>query len=461
MAQHRHPQFYGRKIVVAGLGISGLWTARYLAAHGADVTVSEKRPEMDLDPGMCREIRALGVVLEAGGHTMKTFMEADMIIVSPGVPTDIPILHAAREKGIQVIGELELAGRLVQAPVIAITGTNGKSTVTAALSRMLELAGLNVFVGGNIGTPLMALAAGGEKPDYAVVEVSSFQLDTTVTFCPRISVILNITPDHLDRYRGYDDYVRSKLKIFSNQKSGHHLVLNDDDQRLAGINPSSGVSVLRYGTAQKPGRHAYVKNGEILARTDDRDDRQPDRFPVASYKLPGKHNRQNLMAVILACRLIGIDPAVIRRHIGNLRGLPHRLEYVGEVEGVTYYDDSKATNVDAAVRAVESFDRPLILIAGGRHKGADYSPLVRACKKQVRKAVFLGEAKDLLCAAFDGCIAFSTARDMAEAVALARQSAQRGDTVLLSPACASFDMFSDYRDRGRVFKSIVVGLSRG
>lgn len=455
MLQSQNATISGKKIVVVGLGISGLWTARYFAGRGADVVVSEKDPERDIDPDMLREIKALGVKLESGGHGRRTFLSADMIIISPGVPHDMELLCAARENGIPVIGELEMASRLVETPMIAITGTNGKSTVTAALGRILECAGLKVFVGGNIGTPLMAYAAGDKKLDFAVVEVSSFQLDTMETFCPFMSVVLNISPDHLDRYPIYEDYVRSKLRIFSNQKPGQHVILNDDDERLASVRPSPGVSVMRYGFSKNEGRNAYVENNNIIVRLDGK---RTNSFCVESYKLPGRHNLENLMAIVLAARALEIESDMIQENINGITGLPHRLEYVREINGVSFFNDSKATNVDAAVRAVSSFSTPVILIAGGRHKGGDYSPLVRASEKKVKKAIFLGEARELLSASFKGTIPFSIAEDMEQAVSMAFTAASSGDAVLLAPACSSFDMFSDYGHRGDAFKSTVERL---
>jgi len=458
MPQSQNLKLSGKKVVVVGLGISGLWTARYLAGHGADVMVSEVNAEGDLDPDMCREIRALGVELESGGHVRETFLNADLIIISPGVPHDMEPLRTARENGVHVMGELELASRLIDTPMIAITGTNGKSTVTESLGRILENAGFEVFTGGNIGTPLMAYAAGEKKAAYAVVEVSSFQLDTIESFCPFVSVVLNISPDHLDRYPDYENYVQSKLRIFSNQQPGQHIVLNDDDERLASVSPSSRVSVLRYGFGKKEGRHAYIEDKEIIVRLDDR---SVSRFSFESYKLPGKHNLENLLAIVLVARAVGIDAAVVQESTDGFTGLPNRLEHVRKIDGVTFYNDSKATNVDAAARAVSSFGRPVILIAGGRHKGADYSPLVRASENRVKKAIFLGEAKELLATSFKGTIPFSVVEDMEAAVSEAFSCARGGDAVLLAPACSSFDMFSDYGHRGSVFRSSVERLGSG
>jgi len=447
-----------KKILVVGLGISGLYTARLLSAHGARVTVSEILPESDLDPGILNEMRELGITLETGGHKEETFLNTEMVIISPGVPHDTVLLNLLRGKNIPVIGELELAGRLIDIPMIAVTGTNGKSTVTSFFACMLENAGFRVFAGGNIGTPLTAYAAGDRKADYAVVEVSSFQLDTIETFCPSVSVVLNISPDHLDRYPGYEAYVRSKLKIFKNQGPGQYVILNDDDKRLSAVNVSSGATVLRYGTEKRQGRNAYIEDGKIQASLDDA---EPSTFSFESFGLPGAHNLENLLPALLGGMALGIETPVIQKTIDEFKGLPNRLEHVAEHDGVAFYNDSKATNVDAAVRAVMSFKRPVILIAGGRHKGADYAALAKAAGEKVKKAVFLGEAKELLAASFKDVVPFSTARDMEEAVAIAFESAGNGGAVRLAPACCSFDMFTDYSHRGREFKTAVLRIIHG
>ncbi len=458
MRQSHGLKLSGKKILVVGLGVSGLWTARLLSALGASVTVSEIKPGIDLDPAICKEIREIGVTLETGGHNRETFLNSEMIIVSPGVPHDTEFLRAAMERGIHVMGELELASRLIDTPMIAVTGTNGKSTVTASLGRVLKNAGFEVFVGGNIGTPLMAYAAGERKADYVVVEVSSFQLDTVETFCPFVSIVLNISPDHLDRYPHYEAYVQSKLKIFKNQRPGQYVILNDDDERLASVNPSSRVSVFRYGLEKNEGRHAFVVDKEITVCVDGK---KSNCFGLESFSLPGRQNLENLLAIVLGADILGIDPTVIQKSIDEFKGLPNRLEQIGELNGVIFYSDSKATNVDAAVRAVTSFEQPLILIAGGRHKGADYAPLVRVAEGGIKEAFFIGEAKDLLAASFEGVVPYSMAEDMEGAVSMAFACAKSGDVVLLAPACSSFDMFSDYSDRGSAFKAAVERLACG
>ncbi len=450
--------FQGKKVLVVGLGLSGLWSARWVARQGGVVTVSEIRPEEELDPGISEELRALGVRVESGGHRKETFLVSDMIILSPGVPYSLAPLQAAAKGGIPVVGELELASRFIEEPLIAVTGTNGKSTVTTLLGDLLRRAGKQVFVGGNIGTPLMAYLGEEKRADFVVVEVSSFQLDTIETFNPFISVILNISPDHLDRYPDYEAYVESKLRIFMNQGPDQYVILNDGDERLASVRLSSGVSVLRYGIQRGPGRDAFIEENKVEAWEDGRDRWS---FSLESFGLPGRHNRENLLPLVLAGRILGIEPSTIQETIDGFKGLPHRLEAVGEQGGVIFYNDSKATNVDAAVQSVLSFEKPLVLIAGGRHKGADYEPLVEAARGRVKAAVFLGEARRLLCQAFEGLVPCCEAEDMEHAVDTAFSFSDPGDAVLLAPACSSFDMFLDYKHRGRVFKTAVERLSRG
>lgn len=450
-----HPN---KKVLVVGLGKSGLSVARYLSKKGAHVGVSELREEAELNSALLQDTLQLGIELETGGHKEETFLNADMIIVSPGVPLDIGPLKAANEAGIPILGEMELASRLMDTPLVAVTGTNGKSTTTAFLGSMLKGAGLEAFVGGNIGTPLMDYAAGDWRADYALVEVSSFQLDTMENFSPMISLLLNITPDHLDRYPDYEAYVKSKLSIFRNQGGGQYAILNDDDQKLSQFEPAGGVSVLRYGLERRENRQAHMEGRSIIAHLPGE---KEESFGLERFKLPGRHNLENLMGVILVSLLLGIGPRIIQKTIEQFQGLPNRLEHVGTLRGVDFFNDSKATNVDAAFRAVATFDRPIVLIAGGRHKGADYLPLVKAATGKVRKAIFLGEAKHILAEAFKGTIPFALAEDMRDAVSVSFSSSEPNDVVLLAPACSSFDMFSDYAHRGRVFREEVERLDHG
>ncbi len=452
------PEWSGRHVVVVGLGVSGLCAVRWLAQQGARVTISDVRPESALPEERVLEARGLGAELQCGGHGAEAFGQAEAIVLSPGVPHDLPPLAEARERGIAVLGELELASRHTRTPIIAVTGTNGKSTVTDMLGFVLRTAGREVFVGGNLGTPLIAYAAGRQAADWVVAEVSSFQLDTIESFRPRVAVILNITPDHLDRYPDFQAYVGSKLRIFENQGPGDVVVLNDEDPALSALRPAGGVSALRYGLAARPGLQAFAANGRAEVRLPGRPART---FPLAEFRLPGRHNRENLLAVALVALWLELDPDSLREAIRTYSGLPHRLEWVAERGGVRFFDDSKATNVDAAVKALESFKEPIVLIAGGRHKGSDYGPLVAAARGRVKRVIVLGEAAGLLAEAFGGVIPVAEAENLETAVAKSFGSAAPGEVVLLAPACSSFDMFIDYAHRGRVFRAAVEGLADG
>jgi UDP-N-acetylmuramoylalanine--D-glutamate ligase len=457
-AQNPKPHFNipTSKFLVVGLGTSGYWAARWLAEEGASVTVSDIKESSQLDPTVLNELRSLGVTLETGGHHKETFMNVDAIVMSPGAPLETPFIRAALQNKIPVMGEMELAAQHVDAPMIAVTGTNGKTTVTTLLGQMLENAGYDVFVGGNIGTPLTAYVAKKTKADYLVVEISSFQLDTIRHFSPEISIILNISPDHLDRYTDYQAYIQSKLRIFENQGAGQTVILNAGDPVLSTVTPPTGTSVFRYGLKNGDGVNAFIEKGEIVSEVN-----KKARFNLNTFSLAGSHNLENLLAVVLAGGTLGLPPAPIQKTIDEFKGLPNRLEYTNRVNGIRFYNDSKATNVDAAIRAVQSFDNPLILIAGGRHKGSNYHPLVQACRGNLKGAVFMGEAANLLAEAFNHEIPFSLAADMQDAVSKAHEMAQRGDIVLLAPACSSFDMFKNYDHRGRVFKAAVEDLLNG
>jgi UDP-N-acetylmuramoylalanine--D-glutamate ligase len=449
-------EFYGKKILVLGMGKSGLSAAILLEGKGAGVTIADAKKEADIDPQALARVRDAGIKLELGPHRVESFTSADMIVVSPGVPLDLPVLKAAGEKGVSIIGELELASRLFDTPVIAVTGTNGKTTAVTLLGEMLKKSGFKVFIGGNIGTPAIDYAAGSKDCDYVLLEVSSFQLDTTEQFSPKATLILNITPDHLERYADYDAYVQSKLRIFKNQNSGSYAVLNDDDEALHNIDRTGNAALLRYGMEQMDDRrHAYMEDKRLTVQLPGREKKI---FDTSFFLLPGRHNIENLMGVVLVALAAGVREEAIRDCISSFRGLPHRIEPVGNINSVRFYDDSKATNVDAAVRALGSFDRPVVLIAGGRHKGGEYLPLVEAARKRVKVAVLIGESKQLMADAFEGAIPYVFAEDMRDAVEKAASFASENDVVLLAPACSSFDMFTDYAHRGNVFKMEVERL---
>ena len=451
-------EFSKKNILVVGFGKSGLSTSRYLLGRGAHVTISDIKTEEELDRELLNEAKNLGARLETGEHRPDTFINSDMIVVSPGVPLDLAPIRAAMEKSVPILGELELASRLLNRPILAVTGTNGKSTSVSLLGAMIEKSGLKLFMGGNIGTPLMDYVSKEKDVDYILVEVSSFQLDTIERFSPMVSLLLNITPDHLDRYPDYEAYVRSKLNIFKNQKAGQFAILNDDDERLYRFNPTGGVTVLRYGFKKKRDRNAFIEGNGIVINLPGKNE---SVFSIDEFHLPGRHNLENLMGVVLAASCIGIEKESIEKAISGFRGLSHRMEYSGKVDGVDFYDDSKATNVDAAIKSIGSFNRPVILIAGGIDKGGEYHSLVEAAVRHVKKAVFIGEARSILARSFEGIVPYTFAESMEDAVSQAFSAAHENDVVLLAPACSSFDMFSDYAHRGRIFKKAVNGLGDG
>jgi UDP-N-acetylmuramoylalanine--D-glutamate ligase len=449
-------EFFRKKILVVGIGKSGVSSSVWLAGKGADVTMADAKEETGIDPEALKKIRGAGVGLELGPHREATFTNVDLIVVSPGIPLDMDVLKAAREKDIPIIGEMELSSRLFDTPIIAVTGTNGKTTAVTLLGEIMKRSGLKVFIGGNIGTPAMDYVTGDMDSDYVLLEVSSFQLDTIEYFSPRAALLLNITPDHLERYADFDAYTQSKLRIFKNQIKGSYGILNDDDEALHGFEKPDGPTMLRYGMEQIGNRrHAYMQDRRLVARLPGKDEIS---FDTTTFLLPGRHNIENLMGVVLAALAVGVEQEAIQACISTFRGLPHRIEPVGNKGGIGFYDDSKATNVDAAVRSLESFERPVVLIAGGRHKGGEYSPLVEAARKRVRAAVLMGESRRLMADAFEGQIPYVFATDMSDAVTRAASLAVDGDVVLLAPACSSFDMFSDYSHRGNVFKMEVERL---
>ena len=452
----------GKNIVVVGAARSGKAVALFARRRGARVTLSDQSPAASLGEAPAL-LAAHQVPLEMGGHCTETFTAADLVVVSPGVPHTIAPLAAARARGIPVIGELELAVRFVGEPIVAVTGTNGKTTVTRLIGDMLAASGRRVFVGGNIGDPLIGYVDSESPADMAVIEVSSFQLDTCDTFHPQVAVLLNVTPDHLDRYAGFDAYARSKARIFQNQTSADAAVLNGRDpvvQTIAAGIPSTPVWFL-----DRPGSAAGIDFAESAMVLNGFGGRRTafngERIDLSAWRLLGPHNRANAAAAVLAARLAGADPAGIASALAAFEPLPHRLMPVAEMNGVRYVDDSKATNVDAVCQALAAFEVPIVLIAGGRDKGGGYADLKGVVREKVRRLIVLGESAAAIAETLGpSCVEGAVhAVDMQQAVAMARASAQSGDVVLLSPACSSFDMFTDYAHRGRVFAAAVKGLT--
>lgn len=459
---------HGRHFVVVGLGLSGIAVCRFLLDKGARLYATDLSAADDIRQA-AQELRVLGAEIELGSHSEAKFRSADVIVLSPGVPHKLAPIEAARLRGVSVIGEIELAARFVDAPIVAITGTNGKTTVTTMIGNMLRRSGKKVFVGGNIGEPLIGFVSRNESADWLVLEVSSFQLDTIGRFRPHIAVLLNITEDHLDRYSGMDDYARSKFRIFENQRPDDWAILNGRDRyirELADTIPSrrlwfnttieEGACVCEEGISWMPPDFlAEAMQGQTPRKFDDR----MFHIPGKDILLPGRHNRENIAAAMVACLIAGATPEAVREEIRTFSGLGHRITTVGCVDGVCFVDDSKATNVDAVIRALSCFSTNVVLILGGRDKMSPFHRLRDAVSAHVRLAVVLGESAPAIVEAVGDMVPSIRVSSMEEAVAKAFQNAGPGDVVLLSPACSSFDMFTSYAHRGQVFADAVRRLA--
>ncbi len=458
----------GEKIVVAGLGRTGMSVAHFLKRRGARVTVTDSSGDRDL-ADRADGLIEMGINVEFGSHNPYTFENAGLIVLSPGVPHTIEPVRRAVERGVPVIGEIELASRFIKEPIVAISGTNGKTTVTTLAGKMLEESGLKVFVGGNIGNPLIDYVDSENKAEIIVAEISSFQLDTIVTFRPGISVLLNITEDHLDRYADFNAYAESKGRIFENQEGGDICIFNASDKHISSMAGNIRCNKIPFsGDEHSKGYKEYAK---IL---NDRIDFNVEKNlagsnPAFSGKfslyfseigIPGRHNIENVAAATLASLAAGGNMAGIRSALKNFRGLPHRIEHVATINGTEYYDDSKATTVDSVTKALEVFSKPVILIMGGRNKGSDFSLLKNTVIKHVKKLIVLGEAREEIIASLGNIVGTVSAESMEESVNLAYGSARPGDVVLLSPACSSFDMFTSYSHRGEIFSRAVETLKR-
>ena len=444
----------GKRVTVVGLARSGAAAIELLLREQAVVAVTDRKPAAELGEWTARF--APGTVRWfLGGHPDEAFRGAELIVLSPGVPAAIEPLRAARSRGVPVWSEIELAARRLAAPITAITGSNGKSTTTALTGAILRAAGRRTFVGGNLGVPLSDATTPGAAWDEVVVEVSSFQLETVETFRPAVAALLNITPDHLDRYPDPAAYAAAKFRLFERQRREDAAVLNADDPACRDAARLGGIAARRVWfsrLAPQPGDAVWVEGGAIVSRLADR---RGDICPVERLRIAGVHNLENALAASAIALLRGVEPAIIARALGEFEGLEHRLEFVRELRGVTYINDSKGTNVGAVQKSLEGFSRPVILIAGGVAKGADFTALRPAVERRVKRAVLIGQARPQMRKALEGATTVTEADDLREAVRLAAESAAPGDVVLLSPACASFDLFKDFEDRGRQFKALV------
>jgi UDP-N-acetylmuramoylalanine--D-glutamate ligase len=443
----------GKKVLVVGLGKSGLAAALFLRHRGAQVTVSDVRSA----EALAKDIPALleaGIMVEAGGHGLLTFRRQDLIVVSPGVPLDTPELAQVRSFGLPVIGELELAGRFLKGKTVAITGSNGKTTTTALVGEILTEAGLPTLVGGNIGVPVVSLIEDSTDATWSVLEVSSFQLESTVEFHPNISVILNITPDHLDRHGTFENYALAKERIFAAQQAGDSVILNADNPRAAAAATRSTGGVYWFSVEHPVARGAWLDQGFVVFRPANGAPIEKI-MPLKSIPLKGAHNVENVLAAVCAARLAGAAGEVIRRAVEGFHAVEHRLEYVTTINGVDYYNDSKATNVDATAKAIEAFSSGIHLILGGKDKNSDYTLLAPLLRERVRAVYTIGAAAAKIESHLQGVVPIHSCETLAKAVAAAAAAAHPGDVVLLAPACSSFDQFESYEHRGRVFKEIV------
>jgi UDP-N-acetylmuramoylalanine--D-glutamate ligase len=447
--------FPNQHILVVGLARTGVALCRFLTEQGAHVTVTDQAaPEALADQR--RDIATLGVA-EDLGVAQPHWQGFDAIVLSPGVPPELPWLLAAQAAGIPVMGELEIASRFIYRPLLAVSGTNGKTTTTTLLGEFLTASGQSPLVGGNIGTPAVSLLARQNAADCLVLEVSSFQLDTTSNFHPQAAALLNITPDHLDRYPGgFAAYVASKARLFARQGQGDLTVLNADDPAVASLNHRQ--SRVYYFSQNRVLQHgAWLENRALQVRLADRQ----ATFPLERLRLAGRHNLENIMAALIMALDAGADPEACQAVLATFRGLPHRLEWVADIRGVSYYDNSKGTNVGAVARSLAHFDQPVILIAGGRDKDSDFSLLNDLIRARVKALVLVGETRERLALAWQGLAPAYLVDDMASAVVQASELAEPGDVVLLSPACASFDMYRDYAHRGHTFQQAVRELQDG
>jgi UDP-N-acetylmuramoylalanine--D-glutamate ligase len=444
----------GKKVLVVGLGKSGLAAALFLRHQGAQVTVSDVR-SADV---LAKDIPALideGIAVEAGGHGLLTFRRQDLIVVSPGVPIDTPELVQVKKFGLPIIGEVELAAHYLRGHVLAITGSNGKTTTTSLCGEILKAAKLPTAVGGNIGVPVIALVEDSREDGWSVLEVSSFQLETTYEFHPEIAVILNITPDHLDRHGTFENYAAAKERIFARQTADDALVLNADDEAAKSAAARASSRIFWFSRAKVVRQGAFVHNGVIAFRASEQSAAEPV-LKVEEIPLKGAHNVENVLAAVCAARLAGVDAETIRAAVMQFQAVEHRLEFVATIHGVEYYNDSKATNVDAAMKAIAAFPGGIHLILGGKDKNSDYRQMRALLTERVKAVYTIGAAADKIFTHIDGAVPIVTAGTLEEAVARAGAVAQPGEVVLLAPACSSFDQFENYEHRGRVFKETVL-----
>lgn len=451
----KEPRLAALRVVVVGLGRSGLAATRLLASKGAAVLVADRRDEADL-AGAPAAARLAGAALRLGGHPPELASRADLIVCSPGVPAEEPLLAAARRLGIPVWGEVELAFRFCHGHIVGVTGSNGKSTTTAMIGKILRTCGVPGGTGGNLGTPFTELLAEDGADAVHALELSSFQLETIDLFRAEVAVVLNLSPDHLDRYPSYDAYASAKARLLETQGVMGHAILNADDPESARFAGSVRGRLVRFSTRAELERGAFLHRGRIVVRTEDGEE---EILPASDLPVPGEHNVANALAAALACRIVGCSAAAIARGLRSFRALPHRLQHVGTLDGVSFYDDSKATNLDAAARALASFPpSTVLLILGGKDKGADWPSLAPLVRRHARLVLLVGQAASRIRAGLDGAAPFVDCGTVGAAVREGFRLARPGDVVLLAPGCASFDQYRNFEERGDDFRRAVESL---
>jgi UDP-N-acetylmuramoylalanine--D-glutamate ligase len=447
--------FARKRVLVVGLARTGVAVSLFAAGYGAVVTATDEKPESALGDTAAR-LRAAGVKLELGGHPASAFLDQDLIVVSPGVPANLPPLVLARVGGIPVWSEVELAWRFLRGKLVAITGSNGKTTTTSLVAHILETAAIPTLVGGNIGAPLISLVESSTDSAVTVAEISSFQLETIEAFRPEIGVLLNLTPDHLDRHTSFEGYAAAKMRLFENQLDRDFAILNADDPEVTKRMPSR-PHVFWFSRQKRVAEGAFLRDDQIIFRNEGSEVAVGRRSEIP---LRGEHNVENVLAACAAAYLAGASPAAIASGVKSFRGVEHRLEFVGEIGGVAFYNDSKATNVDAALKAIEAFPGPLVVILGGKDKGSQYTALQEPLRARGGVALLIGEAAEKIAADLGDAALVVRAGTLERAVQLASERARPGDIVLLAPACSSFDQFENYEQRGRAFKQLVAQIEK-
>ncbi|MFH2054690.1 MAG: UDP-N-acetylmuramoyl-L-alanine--D-glutamate ligase [bacterium] len=446
-----------RRVAILGMARSGMAAARLLRHYGASVFVSELKSQAAVS-AQVESLQKAGIECETGGHTFRALEDVDFVVLSPGIAPTIPIVKEVRRRQLPLFSEIEVTSWLCPATIVAITGSNGKSTTTALMAHILNEAGHKAVATGNIGSPFADDVLTLGEQDYAVVEVSSFQLELIDTFKPQAATILNITPDHLDRYGDYTTYIQSKYRIADEQDESDYLILNADDPHLTNPRLEGSPTRLHFSTKQETAPGVWVKDDHLVFTFSDR---SGTICPVAEIGIPGPHNLANSAAAAALSLSLGINTGAIARGLASFGGIPHRLEFVTEVDGVRWVNDSKATNVDSVNYALQSINAPIILIMGGRDKGGDFSTLSQLVAAKVKLLLLIGEAGELIGKALGETTQVLEAGQLVKALELAQGQAKAGDTVLLSPGCASFDQFRDFEERGEIFKQTVKELTGG